>query len=82
MTRRSCHFQKTIKLSYAGRPHGRASFFFLSVFRSFPDHQADDLFVCAFHAFAAEAPDAADGVLDALHHDAVAALELLAVDMI
>ena len=41
------------------------------------DHQPDDLLVRFLHAVLAQAADALDGGLDVLHHDAVAALELL-----
>lgn len=41
------------------------------------DHQPDDLLIGLLHAVLAQTADALDGGLDVLHHDAVAALELL-----
>ena len=43
---------------------------------SFPQHNANDLPIRLAHALPGQAPDVADGVLHALGHDAVAAVEL------
>ena len=45
----------------------------------FLHHDLDDLLIGLAHTVAAKLSDIADGILDALAHDAVAAAELLAL---